>query len=221
MAIENVGIRNQQVRDELGSEPSVQNIAKLNDEEIGVQAGPSKATANNIGCSWIVGSSTNGIVGTNLGTQNGQQQVVGSCGRTTSVVAVINPNNLFHEYFNLTEYQDSNATNTADWNGSLSRLAMTSDTDQGQSYNTVANSSSVALADGTITRARVTATETKFGNDVIRYFLSADGGTTYQEFTLDTQANFTITGTDLRFRIFFSGNGANETYIDDLHIDYS
>ena len=72
--------------------------------------GPHKINTVIEGNAWIVGSSTNGIVGTNTGTEGGGQQVVGGSGRVTTVVRVVSANNKFHEFFTTTQLIDT--TNT-------------------------------------------------------------------------------------------------------------
>lgn len=181
---------------------------------------PTIVTKDTIGHSWIVGSSTNGLVGTNTGTQDGQQQVVGGAGRTQTAVRVLNAGNKFREHFRVTTFRDDGAPNTAYWDTTYYRLRMSSSTDHSRPYNTIATFSSIFLNSETISRATIFARETKFGNDEIHYFLSADGGGTYQEFNLNTEGTFNVTGTDLRLKVIFIGNGANETYLTDLRVEY-
>jgi len=56
-------------------------------------------TKDFIGHSWIVGSSTNGIVGTNTDTADGQQQVVGGAGRVVTHLFITNGNNTYRKRF--------------------------------------------------------------------------------------------------------------------------
>lgn len=173
------------------------------------------------GNSWIVGSSTNGLVGTNTGTQGGGQQVVGSSARVVTKLAVVNPNNTYREHFRDTNFKDTGAKNTADWNTTLFRIAMSTSSNHATVYNTIAHSHSIALNDGTITSVKLTAIERRWNPlDVIKYFLTADGGSTWEEVTNGTSYSFIHTGVDLKFRIIFLGNGAKDTYIEELKITY-
>lgn len=105
-----------EIRDQLGNNPETFPVLVSGfDETLAIEEGPAKFTVSAIGESWIVGSSTNGIVGPNTGTQSGAQQVVGSSGRTDTVIRVINPFNTFRERFRFNTYIDSgNTTATVD-----------------------------------------------------------------------------------------------------------
>lgn len=62
----------------------------------------------NIGNAWIVGSPTNGLVGANTGTVAGTQQIVGGGGMGAWVnVRILNPNNIFVEEFDGTDFIDT------------------------------------------------------------------------------------------------------------------
>jgi len=74
--------------------------------------GRTRIRSLSLGHSWIVGSSTNGIVGTNLGTQDGLQQVVGSAGRIETILRVLNYTDKFIERFNFDTYVDDTSTGT-------------------------------------------------------------------------------------------------------------
>ncbi len=215
------GIANQRTRDQIGSEPTTKIIGVLWQENVLVEEGPSQVTTNTIGNSWIVGSSTNGIVGANTGTQGGGQQVVGGSGRVTTIVKVVNPSNRFIERFAFDNFKDSTETNTADWNTTLRILRMDASSNHARARNTTATFKSVFLNDTTVVNARIIADETTYGNDIIKYFLSADAGASWQEFTLTTSATFAATGTDIRVRIVFIGNGGTSTYIDFIKVFYN
>lgn len=81
-------------------------------------------------------------------------------------------------------------------------------------------SSSIAFNDGTITRATLTADETKVGNDSFTYMLSADGGSNWEQVTNGTEHAFANTGVDLRVKVIGVGTGGANTYIDYLKIKY-
>lgn len=69
--------------------------------------------------------------------------------------------------------------------------------------------------------ATVTATETKFGGDLIKYFLSPDGGSNWEEATQGVAHTFINKGNDIRLRITFIGNGGSSTYVEDVQIAFT
>ena len=160
--------------------------------------------------SFILGSSSNGILGTST---------LGASGRVESILSVTSPNNRFREHFRDTTFKSG--ANTADWNTTLFRLAMSTSSNHATAYANIATSSSIALNDGTVSRVTVRATESRWNlNDIIQYFITADGGNNWKEVSLNTDTTLTYTGTDLRFRVIFIGNGGSETYIEDLTVEY-
>jgi len=102
------------IRDQLGNDPQVSPILNADyDEEAYLEGGPGKAETLTLGHVWIAGSSTNAIVGSWTGTQDGQQLVVGpdgTGGRTNQIEEIINPNNIFHEHFRDEGYINSPLT---------------------------------------------------------------------------------------------------------------
>ena len=213
---------NQSTSDNLNPADSTVPLLKKTDEVLKLREVASIISTQTIGNSWIVGSSTNALVGTNTGTQGGGQQVVGSDGRGNSIITnVVSPNNVFRERFKLTQFKDTDEPNTADWDTTNFRLAMNTSSDQSRVYNTVANFKSIFLNSQTIIRATVNSTETRYtAGDLIKYWLSADGGTNWQEFTKGVEGTFTTQGTDLRLRVIFLGQGGAETYIEDVQVSY-
>ncbi len=210
------------IRDQLGTNPET--IFLLNAdffEELGVEEQSTRVSTKTLGNAWIVGTTTNAIVGTNTGTQGGGQQVVGGSGRVTTLQRVVNPNNTFREHFRDDTFKDGSGGNTASWDVTNYRLAMSSVDDQGQVYNTVATFGEIFLNSQVVLRATVNCTETKFNpNDVIKYFLSANGGSDWEEFTLGVEKSFGTTGQDLRLKILFFGNGGLQTFVEDLSVEY-
>lgn len=188
MALRNLGTGNQQTRDELSSEPTTQPIFKIKQESIKIEECVHKVTKSTIGESWIVGSSTNGIVGTNTGTESGLQQVVGGSGRVESLLRVVSPNNIFCETFQFTEFNDTGVT-TGTWTGGT--LTLTS--------SQIAQSKEVYKDTGTITKATITITGTNVGTATVQ--LSADGGSNFETVTSGTEHTFTNTGTELKWKI--------------------
>lgn len=207
MSLQKTGINNQQTRDELSSEPNIQPIYKIKSETVKVEEGATKTTTISLGDSWIVGSATNAIVGTNTGTEGGGQQVVGASGRVTTVKSISSPGKRFPERFNTTTFEDTGVT-TADWADTTGSLIMTN--------TEIAQSLSVAFADGTITTANmiVTLSAGVIGDLTIQ--LSADGGSNFENVTNGTTHSFTNTGTDLKFKLTATGN----VTVDSVIINY-
>lgn len=197
MGLSDINIGNQRVRDELTSEPSVHDIPKVKNDTIRVEMGPISSILDNPGHSFILGSSSNGLLGINTATSDGQQQVLGSAGEITSVLRVLNVADNFIERFTFDNFEDTGST-TADWdNDTAHALDMTS--------SEVAQSLTIAKDVGrTFTRATLIVEGTGTGN--VAYQLSADGGSNFETVTLATQHTFTNTGTDLRFKFTASGN---------------
>ena len=209
------------IRDQLGQDPDIIGVLNANWwEELGIEEQSTRAFTMTLGNSWIVGSSTNGIVGTNTATMGGGQQVVGEDGRVTTLQRVVNPNKRYNEHFRDEDFKSTPFT--ADWNTTSYRLACNTATSHAAAYNTVATSGRIAYNDGEVARAVITSDETKYGGDIIKYFLTNDGGTTWKEFTKGVEGIFTGLGNeDLRFRIVFLGNGGASTYVENVRVSYS
>lgn len=117
MGLEDIGKSNQQTRDQIGSEPTVQDIYKIKSDVIVIELGPEQNTQRTDGHSFILGSANNGKLGVNTATEDGQQQVLGSAGQVDTVIRVINENNKHIERFKFTTFKDSDNT-TANWSTS-------------------------------------------------------------------------------------------------------
>ena len=219
MVIEQMAESLQDTRDNIGAKDSTRDIIlDRNNEKVLIEENSTRLFTNTIGHSFIFSHSVNGKFGTANGV-DGQQIVFGEAGRSgETIIRVVNPNNNFREHFRDTTFKHTDTT--ADWNTTLFRLAMTTKTSKSKAYNTIAQSLSIFLDDKTISKAVFNANENKYGNDIIKYFLSADGGSNWEEVTLGTEHTFTNIGIDLRFRVIFIGNGANETYLEDIRISY-
>ena len=114
MALENIGKSNQQTRDQIGSEPTLQDIYKPKMDTVIVELGPIQDTKRTDGHSFILGSAINGLLGVNTGTEDGQQQVLGSANQVDTVIRVINENDKYIERFKFSTFKDSDNT-TANW----------------------------------------------------------------------------------------------------------
>lgn len=222
MVIEQLAESGQETRDNIGAKDSTRDIIlDRNNEQVLIEENSTVITGDSIGHSWICGSPSNGIVGTNLNTEDGEQQVVGGAGRATTQIRVVNPNNTFREHFRDTTFKDG--TITADWNTTLYRLAMTTATSKRRAYVTMAISKRIWFDAKICTRAVFNADETKWGNDDIKYYLSADDGNegSWEEVQLGVEHIFTTQGNKLKFRVVFTGNGANDTFLENIRISYT
>ena len=208
------------IKDQLGR-PEDKNInIKRKTETLVVESNTVHINKKSLGNSWIVGSATNGLVGTNTATEGGGQQVVGASGRVDVLQRVVNPNKIYREHLRDTFYRDDSAGNTADWDTTNFRIAMSDSSNHATVYNTIATSGSVAYADGTITKATFSVDETKWNpNDQIILRACADGSS-WEDVTNGTEHSFEVTGTDGRWMIIFIGNGGNLTWVEEPRISY-
>lgn len=212
------------VRDQLGNDPDITFYLNADyDETIVVEEQSTIIKTEELGNGWIVGTATNGIVGVNTGTVGGGQQIVGgSFGTAEIIIRIVNPNNTFSEHFNNTLFQDPNSHNTAVWDTTQFRLAMHTNNDHSRAYNTIATLSTIFLNVETVISATVNADETKWGdNDLIKYFLSANGGNDWEEVQRGINYFFKSQGQDLRVKIIFFGQGGAQTYIENLQVSYT
>ncbi len=139
--------------------------------------------------------------------------------RSSPVVSkVVNYNNKFIEKF---RFDNHESTNTAYWDTTTYKLRMSADTDHSKAYNGMCLFKPLFQNEQTVFSAVLECTETFYGNDEIRYFMSADNGTNWEEAFNGTLLTFSDTGTTLLLRIVFLGNGANETYIENLTVEYT
>ena len=214
----------QETKDNIGARDSTRDIIlDRNNEKILIEENSTIITGLSLGNSWIVGSPTNGIVGANLNTENGSQQVVGGAGRVETQIRVINPNNTFREHFRDTTFLDDTLNNTANWNTTTYRLAMTTSSDKLRAYMTMAVSNRIWFDAKIATRAVFNADETLWGNDDVKYYLSADDGNegSWEEVQLGVEHIFSTQGNKLKFRVIFSGNGGVQTWIENIRISYT
>ena len=68
---------------------------------------------------------------------------------------------------------------------------------------------------GVVVRADVT---NYLGLDDVTFFATADGGTTWDEVTLNEPHSFSTTGSDLRIKVRFGGTGGSNTYVENLEV---
>ena len=113
--------------------------------------------------------------------------------------------------FDLISEEDSKTTAYVD----TTEIRMTSETDRLRAYNSMYLSNTKQIDKGKeIISIKIDGTETKFGNDVIKYFFSEDGKT-WKETELGANIYPRISGKDVKVMIVFSGSGANGTFLTD------
>ncbi len=208
------------IRDQLGNDPDTTFYLNADYfETVGIEENSTIIKTNTIGHSFVLGHLTNGVLGTANGV-DGSQLVLGDAGRSGEIVIrVVNPNNTFREHFRDIIFKDS--PTTANWDTTNFKLAMSTSSNHSIPYNSIATFKSIFLNLATISSAILTCTETKWNpNDIIKYFLSANGGSNWEEITKGIEHFFTNTGQDLRIKIIFFGNGGNDTFIEDLQVQY-
>lgn len=210
------GQQNQVTRDSMSSEPTTQPIIKVKTDNLKVEEGSHESTSKTLGNAWIVGSSTNGIVGTNVGTQGGGQQVVGgTSSRTSRVERVVNNNNNHIERFNFDNHEGSSTTATG-WGGGT--VSFTT----GQ----VAESSAIYIDHGVCSSAVIVSVEGdvtdltyKLGTNGVD-FTTAVVGTrlsfTGTESALYWQATASDTATLTAIRISYQQSFATNAIVDEL-----
>jgi hypothetical protein len=178
-----------QTKNQLGSEPNEQDIVKTLSDSIRIEEGPVVVqTATVSSTAFIIDNTHYGILGTNKLT-------VGTGYNTAGVVEVRNNNNEFIERFNFDLFKDSGTTAT--WGDGKVTFA---NTHIAQSLSCYKGTTTVSFA-------------TLILDDVtnLTLYLSANGGTNWEQVTNNVQHNFTKTGKDLRFKIIASGSAEIST----------
>jgi hypothetical protein len=162
--------------------------------EAGVQVvnQPLKISFETYGDAWIVGSSTNGLVGVNTGTQGGGQQVVGGGGRVEAVRAVVNPSNVFVDFFRFTDFVDTvNTTATVS----------TSSCDVSFANAEIVQSLDVAKRSANF----VSATLTVDDSTNLTAQMSCNAGVDWENVTIGSLHTFVKLGASIRYRLTASG----------------
>jgi len=186
----------QNTSDNLNPSDNTIPILKKTDEKLRVREKSTIIIQSTLGHAWIVGSSTNGLVGTNVATQDGSQQVVGGAGRVTTKPTIQNPNKDYIETFQFTTFEDTGVT-TADWADTPGSLVLTA--------AEVAQSTAVAYGGDTINSATITITASAGSTTDLTITLCANGSS-FESATNGTLHNFTTVGTDLRWKVVSAGN---------------
>lgn len=106
-----------ETRDNLGNQDENKNLILLGpfNENVGTEMGPTQARSRDIGTAFIIGHPDNGILG------------ISALGEGTmtawAIQRVVNPNNVFHEHFRFSNFDDTTKTtgtfSTTNFNVSL------------------------------------------------------------------------------------------------------
>ncbi len=112
-----------------------------------------------------------------------------------------------------TAIADSSSTTSIDKTNE--RMRLSSSTDKLRAYNAMFLSNQILCGGKNIASFKFTATETKFGNDIIKYFLSADGKSNWDEVQNGVTTTPTNAGNKPFVRIVMVGSGAKFTYITE------
>jgi hypothetical protein len=139
---------------------------------------------------FILGNVSSGRLGTDeLGETLASFQVIG----------VTNPNNIYKESLRTDTFKDTSNT-TATWDTTNFRWTFTT----GQVIQTLAISKDATV---TITNATLSIESSQITNPGnLTFFLSADGGSNFEQVTNGVNHLFTNTGTELRLKITASGS---------------
>jgi len=208
MVLGRLGTGNQQTRDELGSEPSLQTIHKIKNEKVLLEEGPLETKKKTIGHSFILSHLINGIMGTAQPGVDGSQILLGEHNRVETLLGMVNINKLFIERFSFDTYKDAVET-TADWD-TVGSAALKFTGPGG-----TAQSKAFARNDGTITRAILTHDTSAGTTTVLSYFIAANE-TDFEKVTAGSAHTFENTGTTGIWRITSTGTAT----IDNLKINY-
>lgn len=182
------------MRQQISSEPNIQPVVKVKVENLYLEQGSTSISKRTLGNAWIVGSSTNGIVGPNTNTQNGSQQVVGGAGRLDILQFVLNPDDKYIERFQNTLFFDS-ASSTGSWSSGSASLTT------GQTIR----SKIIAKSSKTIFRATL---NTNNSSSDLTYYMKVEGrvpNSGWEEVTPGVEHTFGIPGTELFWRVDSTG----------------
>jgi hypothetical protein len=213
-----VNIRNREVRDELGSQPTTTEVYKTWTENVKVEEGPTVVKQQHIGHAFVVGHPVNGRIGSGYNGVDGEQIVIGSqaLGDLTTV-RVTNPNNRFIDRFWFDEFIDSNNSDIehSTTNGEIEIYGNHYLTSELFYKDNTAKSTYTVYLEGTNTTG-------------VNIYLSADNGDNWEQVTEDTETTLANSSTDgSKYQITSLMGGAdlyytldNEDVIDKHHIDW-
>jgi hypothetical protein len=144
MVLQGMAETDQQTKDNLGARDTTkdQTLFRVK-ENLYFEEGPTFIEKQNIESSFILGHSTNGVLGTGL---------LGdvSIGAWT-IVWVVNPNNIFHEHFRDNFFYDSSSSSNVTWDTTSFRIEF--------SANGTAQTNSIFYNDQEIATVKVTVTK--------------------------------------------------------------
>jgi len=192
MSYEDVVISNQSVADNLGSNEEVKPIIKILNNFVNVIEGPKVIYTRDV--------STDSIYGTAI---YGTDRYDGTYDNEDVINKVTNYNNRYYEPFTTTTFKDTTNT-TATWNQSL--VFSSSATQTATSLPVFKNTQNVIYATLDVEGTNTTSAE---------YYMSANGGTNWEEVSLNTRHKFTNQGTDLRWK-----TAGQDVSISKLQINY-
>ena len=177
--------KNQETRDELGSDTKNQEATLVYPEFVGVSEDSTIITVQGPGDAWIVGdTASNSQVGTS------GNNVVGGTYATPTDTFITNRNNVYSDYFDLTLFEDGVNTTATGWGtGTISFTAAQ-----------IAQSTTLA---NTFTISKATLTVDNDSNLTLE--MSANGGTNWETVTNGVQKTFSNSGSDLLFRLTAAG----------------
>jgi hypothetical protein len=158
--------------------------------------GPLTIEDETFGHSFVLGSTTNGVLGVANG-EDGEQIVLGKAGTVLTTRQIINEGKVFTERFETSLFEDTGVT-TADWGDTEGELVMTT--------GEIAQSESVAYKDGDISKATITLTLSSGSVSDVAIQLTADGGSNWENVSNATQHSFANVGEELKFKLTASGS---------------
>lgn len=184
MVINNLAKNQQNTADNLIGTTDKDIILKKSSEQFKAINGPEK----------IIDRTLSGVDGVVVGIDPWNEvgvMTVGAPDNTDVLIAVVNYDNRYLEYFTTTVYKDTSNT-TATWNGD-GELSF-----DGASFEE-AYSEIIFKDDKNVFKVTITAIGTNTEN--LSYFISSDNGTTYEQISLGVTTNLSVNDKNLRFKI--------------------
>ena len=206
MSFESLSQSQQQTRDSIGSNPAVIPIPKINKDTLTQWAGPIVIYDRDIDNSWIVGSSTNAIVGTWTGTAGGGQLIVGATTNTEALLRVSPANGQYVNFLRDTTENTSDASDIGLLDNSATTATINTSTfriDWGVDEVVVWR---ISYNDGVVSTATVLFNEDSERTDIdfstdVTIEVSANGGTNWTTCTNKVQQALTHSGQDVLLRV--------------------
>lgn len=197
MGYSDLSIANQQIADNLGSSEAIKPILKILNNNVVLVDGPRVVYTRDTSTDSIYGQA---IFGTDRWDSSYDNELV--------INRVTNYNNRYYELFTTNILKA--ASTTATWNDGLTFSA---------SSTQIAESLSIFKNNEIIIAATLQVTGT--GTSGAEYFMSADGGVTWEEVVPGTRHVFTTSGTDLRWKIDNNPDNTSEEWTTDWDTWYT